>query len=86
MSEEKLNFEYGPDKDIERLKLLGDRGGQDLCKLNKMPNGHLTSLLDASICDISQPVASTVTARYYKGIGAHKDNMVIEIWKIEKPN
>ena len=51
------------------------------CKLNKMPEGKLTSLDDASICDFYTETASTVTSRYYKGIGAHKDNMVLEIWE-----
>ena len=44
------------------------------CKLNKMPEGHLDSLDNAKICDVDTPTASTVTSRYYKGIGAHKDN------------
>ena len=77
------NFEYGVIQDIERLKELCDSGGQFLCKLDKMPDGHLTSIENARICDINHPLASTVTARYYKGIGAHKDNMVIEIWKLD---
>ena len=47
------------------------------CKLNKMPEGHLDSLDNAKICDVDTPTASTVTSRYYKGIGAHKDNMCI---------
>lgn len=47
------------------------------CKLNKMPEGHLDSLDNAQICDVDTPTASTVTSRYYKGIGAHKDNMCI---------
>lgn len=47
------------------------------CKLDKMPNGHLDSLDNAEICDINTPTASTVTSRYYKGIGSHKDNMCI---------
>lgn len=47
------------------------------CKLNKMPDGHLNSLDNAKICDVDTPTASTVTSRYYKGIGAHKDNMCI---------
>ena len=29
------------------------------------------------ICDVDTPTASTITSRYYKGIGAHKDNMCI---------
>lgn len=52
------------------------------CKLNKMPEGKLTSLDNARLCDINTPTASTVTSRYYKGNGAHKDNMVLEIWNI----
>lgn len=51
------------------------------CKLNKMPEGKLTSMSNATICDIGTKVASTVTSRYHKGIGGHKDNMVLEIWK-----
>ena len=47
------------------------------CKLNKMPEGHLDSLDNAKICDIDTPTASTVTSRYYKGIGANRDNMCI---------
>ena len=47
------------------------------CKLNKMPEGHLDSLDNAKICDVDTPTASTITSRYYKGIGAHKDNMCI---------
>lgn len=47
------------------------------CKLNKMPNGHLDRLDNAKICDVATKTASTVTSRYYKGIGAHKDNMCI---------
>ena len=47
------------------------------CKLDKMPDGHLDSLDNAKICDIDTPTASTLTSRYYKCIGAHKDNMCI---------
>lgn len=42
-----------------------------------MPEGHLTSLDNAEICDVDTPTASTITARYHKGIGSHKDNMCI---------
>ena len=48
------------------------------CKLNKMPDGHLDSMENAEVCDINTPTSSTVTARYHKGIGAHKDNMVMD--------
>lgn len=51
------------------------------CKLDKMPDGKLTSMENAKNCDVGTPTASTITARYYKGIGAHKDNMVIEAKK-----
>lgn len=56
------------------------------CKLNKMPEGHLDSLDNAKICDIDTTTASTVTARYYKGIGAHKDNMCIVAMRGRNPN
>lgn len=56
------------------------------CKLNKMPEGHLDSLGNAKICDIDTPTARTVTARYYKGIGAHKDNMCIVAMRGRNPN
>lgn len=72
-----MAYKYGRQADIERLKSI--RGGQHLCKLNKMPEGSLSSFLDAEICDIDAPLFSTITARYYKGVGAHKDNMVLEI-------
>ena len=47
------------------------------CKLNKMPEDHLVSLDNAKICGVNTPTASTVTSRYYKGIGANRDNMCI---------
>lgn len=56
------------------------------CKLDKMPNGHLDSLDNAEICDINTPTANTVTSRYYKGIGSHKDNMCIVAMRGRNPN
>lgn len=56
------------------------------CKLDKMPNGHLDSLDNAKICDIGTPTASTVTSRYYKGIGSHKDNMCIVAMRGRNPD
>lgn len=56
------------------------------CKLDKMPNGHLDSLDNAKICDINTPTASTVTSRYYKGIGSHKDNMCIVAMRGRNPD
>lgn len=68
-------FDYGREKDIERLE--NATNGNHSAKLNKMPNGHLDSMDSAEICDIDHPLASTVCARYYKGIGGHKDNIVL---------
>lgn len=79
-----VNFVYGRDADVERLCNAVKDEEQHLCKLNKMPQGELSSLDDAEICDIDAPTASTVTARYYKGIGAHKDNMVMKSIKIRQ--
>lgn len=56
------------------------------CKLNKMPEGHLDSLDNAQICDVDTPTASTITSRYYKGIGAHKDNMCIVAMRGRNPD
>lgn len=82
---QKLNdtkFVYGREADIERLSDAVKDEGQHLCKLNKMPQGELSSLDDAEVCDIDAPVASTITARYYKGIGNHKDNMIMQATKV----
>lgn len=78
-----VNFVYGRDADVKRLCNAVKDEEQHLCKLNKMPQGELSSLDDAEICDIDAPVASTVTARYYKGIGAHKDTMVLQARKVD---
>ena len=56
------------------------------CKLNKMPEGHLDSLDNAKICDVDTPTESTITSRYYKGIGAHKDNMCIVAMRGRNPD
>lgn len=76
-------FVYGSKEDIKRLVEIGNVGGYFSCKFHKMPNGKLSSLKDARICDINHPFASAITNHYYRGISAHKDNMVIEIWKLE---
>ena len=82
---QKLNdtkFVYGREADIERLSDAVKDEEQHLCRLNKMPRGELSSLDDAEVCDIDAPVASTITARYYKGIGSHKDNMIMQATKV----
>lgn len=56
------------------------------CKLNKMPEGHLDSLDNAKICDVDTPTASTITSRYYKGIGVHKDNVCIVAMRGRNPD
>lgn len=33
---------------------------------------------DAFMTDVGTDTASTVTARYYKGLGNHKDNLVVK--------
>lgn len=81
---EENQFTYGRQADIERLVNAVKDQDSHLCKLNKMPDGQLTSLYNGEICDIDAPLASTVTARYYKGIGAHKDNMVMKSIKIRQ--
>lgn len=55
------------------------------CKLDKMPEGSLTSINDSKICDVGTETASTITARYHKGIGAHKDNMCIVAMRGRNP-
>lgn len=68
--------------DIERLKNL--RGGVHPCKLNKCGNGEFLGVEDHSICEIDCDIASTVCARYYKGIAAHRDNIVLEVEEMEE--
>ena len=44
----------------------------------QFPNEKYLSRNDQFITDIGTDTASTVTARYYKGISGHKENMVLE--------
>ena len=74
LSSDKSNRLQRPAENLHKVEVI-------CCKLDKMPDGKLGSLHDAKICDLYTKTASTVTARYYKGLGAHKDNMVLEIWK-----
>ena len=76
------------------LPLLLDEGENELmngevdlipCKLDKMPEGKLIhDINEAKVCDVGTETASTVCARYYKGLSAHKDNMCIEIKQATK--
>lgn len=67
----------------QQIKICASK--QIPCKLDKMPYGHLDSIGNAKICDVGTPTASTVTSRYYKGIGAHKDNMCIVAMRGRSP-
>lgn len=79
------NVVYSDDGISPTITTINGGGSQQIkilsenipCKLDKMPDGHLDSLDNAKLCDVDTPTASTVTARYHKGIGAHKDNMVM---------
>lgn len=85
------NTVYDSDNCSPTITTVKDGGTQQIkicekipCKLDKMPDGHLDSMDNAKLCDVGTKTASTVTARYYKGIGAHKDNMCIESVKIKQ--
>ena len=74
------DFVHGKDADRERLKTALMRGGQYIVKLQKPYLGdRFTKLADAEICDVGFPVFGTIPARYYKGIFANGDNMVLEV-------
>ena len=47
------------------------------CQLDKISDGRFLSLKDAKLCKVGCDVASTIVARYYKGIAGNHDNMVI---------
>lgn len=55
------------------------------CMLDKCRAGEFLSLKDAGLCNIDTQCASTLTARYCKGIGSNHDNMVIEVITYEIP-
>lgn len=44
----------------------------------QFPGEKFLSMDDAFITDVGTDTASTVTDRYYKGLGNHKDNMILE--------
>ena len=58
----------------------------NICDTNAFTYLLTYSLDNAEICDINTPTASTVTSRYYKGIGSHKDNMCIVAMRGRNPN
>lgn len=56
------------------------------CKLDKCKNGQFLSAEEHGICDIGTNIASTVTARHYKGLSANKDNMCIVAMRGRNPD
>lgn len=58
-------------------------GGNFIIKMDKMKDGKLLNINSYGLCDVDAELFSTVTARYYKGICSHKDNMVLEIRELE---
>ncbi|MCM1236882.1 MAG: DNA cytosine methyltransferase [Ruminococcus flavefaciens] len=56
------------------------------CKLNKNENGVFFLTDDFKVCDVGTQTASTICARYYKGLSTHKDNMCIVAMRGRNPN
>ena len=90
--ENEIDEKYFLKKDIcERLlnnsKIVGENI-LGLCKLNKPyknDKSGFTSMKDAGLCDFKQEISSTITSRYYKGIGSHKDNVLIVAMRGRNP-
>lgn len=58
-----------------------DKFGCNLWKPYKKDKTGFTSMDDAKVYKWGGQVAATITARYYKGIGAHGDNMIDEVYE-----
>lgn len=56
------------------------------CKLSKSENGHFVPADEFKVCDVGSNTASTVTARYYKGLSAERDNMCIVAMRGRNPD
>lgn len=52
---------------------------QITAQLNKSEGGQFLGANDFSLMKLNLPYSSTVTSRYYKGLSAHGDNLVVEI-------
>lgn len=62
-------------KDCVQHQQNGLQGGK---LFKQFPGEKFLSMNDAFITDVGTDTASTVTARYYKGLGNHKDNLVVK--------
>lgn len=60
--------------------------GQIPCKFDKNNGNGFKSINEATVRNLNAKVTSTVTARYYKGISANNDNMVICAMRGRNPN
>lgn len=56
------------------------------CKLSKSENGHFVPADEFKVCDVGSNTASTVTARYYKGLSVDRDNMCIVAMRGRNPD
>lgn len=59
------------------------------CKLDKVSNGKngkFSNLENATIKNVGSETASTITARYYKGIGSDNDNVCIAAMRGRNPD
>lgn len=45
--------------------------------LDKCKDGKFLGVKEFDVCNVNTEVAACVTSRYYKGISAHHDNLVI---------
>lgn len=46
-------------------------------------NGHFTDIFGGSVKKFGTLIASTITRRYYKGIGGSGDNMVLCVFEVD---
>lgn len=63
-------------KDSVQHEQTREKWGAKLFK--QFPGEKFLPMSDAFMSDVGTDTASTLTARYYKGLGNHKDNMVVE--------
>lgn len=65
----------------------GAKTGLYLCKINKKnTDGSFKSVKDARLKDIGCEIASTLTARYYKGPSGDNNNIVLDVRPVLTPD